>query len=106
MNYVKITVLKKDYNKNLVLQYGVDGLKQYPMLHEGQEIICKRHNQPKEICEEAWKSMQHYALYHGSDIPFGNKWMKYPGIAIVTCNDGLRPVTFKLELIQDEGDEL
>lgn len=69
---------------------------------EGQEIICKQHLQPSEMCGEAWKCMQHYvyALYYGSTMPLGNQWMKEPGVAIVTCNDGLRPVTFKLEVIE------
>ena len=54
------------------------------------------------MCGEAWKCMQHYvyALYYGSTMPLGNQWMKEPGVAIVTCNDGLRPVTFKLEVIE------
>ena len=53
------------------------------------------------MCGEAWKCIQHYAyaLYHGADTPFGEGWMRKPGVAIATCNDGIRPVTFKLERI-------
>ena len=30
-------------------------------------------------------------------------WIKKPGIAIVSCNDGLRPVIFKLETTDIES---
>lgn len=103
MAVVKITVLKTDYDKKLAEQYGAPEVIGPCGLHTiGQEIYCERHYQPTEMCGEAWKAMQHYvyALYHGADKPLGKGWMKEPGIAIVTCNDGLRPVTFKLERIE------
>lgn len=104
MAKVRITVLKRDYNENLAKEYAASTFAgRCPMVQEGQVIDCERHNQPKEICGEAWKAMQHYvyALYHGATMPFGKDWMGKPGVAIVTCNDGLRPVTFKLERIED-----
>ena len=103
MARVKITVLKTDYDAHLSEQYG-DNVTGPCALHQvGQEIYCERHYQPAEICGEAWKAMQHYvyALYHGADLPLGKGWMRAPGVAIVTCNDGLRPVTFKLERVED-----
>ena len=102
MAYVKITVLKIGFDVELAKEYGVDNLSGCSLHTVGQEILCERHYQPAEICGEAWKAMQHYvyALYHGSTEPFGKDWMKKSGVAIVTCNDGLRPVTFKLERVE------
>lgn len=103
MARVKITVLKTDYDEDLAKQYG-DNVTGPCTLHQvGQEIYCERHYQPAEMCGEAWKAMQHYvyALYHGADVPFGKGWMRLPNVAIVTCNDGLRPVTFRLERVED-----
>ena len=103
MRRIKITVVKMDYNADLARKYG-DGVNGPCMLHQlNQEIYCERHYQPQEISGEAWKAMQHYvyALYHGSDLPLGRGWMRDPGVAIVTCNDGLRPVTFKLERVEE-----
>ena len=41
-------------------------------------------------------------MYRGFYIPtcydwYYNDWIKTPGVAIVSCNDGLRPVIMKLE---------
>ena len=38
MKKVKITVLKTMFNKDLALEYGVDGLTPCPMLKEGQVL--------------------------------------------------------------------
>ena len=34
---------------------------------------------------------------------YGGCWMKNPGEAITCCNDGLRPVYFRLEATEDEA---
>jgi len=104
MAVVKITVLKTEYDQDLAEQYGAPEVTGPCGLHKvGQEFYCERHYQPAEMCGEAWKAVQHYvyALYHGADEPLGKGWMKKPGVAIVTCNDGLRPVTFKIERVED-----
>ena len=33
----------------------------------------------------------------GSDLFYYGDWIRKPGVAIVSCNDGLRPVIMKLE---------
>ena len=89
--------------QQLAKEYGVEGIG--PCHYKaGQEFICDRHREPEGMCGEAWKCIQHYAyaLYHGADTPFGEGWMRKPGVAIATCNDGIRPVTFKLERIEME----
>lgn len=99
---VKITVLKTDFDPRLAAEYGVDGIGPCPVFREGQTFFCDYHREPEGMCGEAWKCMQHYvyALYHGAHLPLGQGWMRRPGVAIATCNDGLRPVTFKLERIE------
>lgn len=104
MTSVKITVLKTDFSKAFATAYGASTLSgACPLYHEGQELYCTRHNPPANFCGEAWKCIQHYvyALYHGADAPLWKDWMREGGVAIATCNDGLRPVTFKLERITD-----
>lgn len=103
MRKVRITVLKKGFEPELAKVYGVAGISECPCMREGQIFDCVLHRMPKGFCEEAWKCMQHYAygLYHGSDLPFGHDWMREPGVVIATCNDGLRPVTFKLERVEE-----
>ncbi|MGL4363444.1 MAG: TIGR04076 family protein [Cellulosilyticaceae bacterium] len=100
MNKVKITVLKTTLDKELVKEYGVEGLGACPMLKEGQ-IFYADYAKPEGFCDEAWKAIYQYvfALAHGSaeQVFYYGDWIKKPGVAICSCNDGLRPVIFKLE---------
>ena len=100
MNKVKITVLKTTLDKELVQEYGVPGLGPCPMLKAGQ-VFYADYAKPEGLCDEAWKAIYQYvfALAHGTGeglFYFGD-WIDKPGVAICSCNDGLRPVIFKLE---------
>ena len=63
--------------------------------------------QPDGFCDEAWKAIYQYvfALAHGATKePFYyGDWISKPGMAICSCNDGLRPVIFKLEATDEES---
>lgn len=100
MNKVKITVLKTTLDKELAKEYGTDGLGPCPMLKEGQ-VFYADYAKPDGFCDEAWKAIYQYvfALAHGADanLFYYGDWIKKPGVAICSCNDGLRPVIFKLE---------
>lgn len=100
MRKVKITVLKTTLDLELAKEFGADGLTACPMLNTGQ-IFYADYAKPDGFCDEAWKAIYQYvfALAHGagSDVFYYGDWIKKPGIAICSCNDGLRPVIFKLE---------
>ena len=46
------------------------------------------------------------ALAHGAEnqLFYYKDWIKKPGVAICSCNDGLRPVIFKLEATGEESE--
>lgn len=100
MNKVKITVLKTTFDKELASEYGAEGLAPCPMLKEGQ-VFYADYAKPNGFCDEAWKAIYQYAfaLAHsdGNQLFYYGDWIKKPGVAICSCNDGLRPVIFKLE---------
>ena len=99
MNKVKITVLKTTLDADLAAEYGVAGLGKCPMLTEGQ-VFYADYAKPAGLCDEAWKAIYQYvfALAHGaSGLFYFGDWIRQPGVAVVSCNDGLRPVIFKLE---------
>ena len=85
MKKVKITVLKKHFDKELAAEYGAEGLGACPMLREGQ-VFYADYAKPEGFCDEAY-----------------GDWIKKPGVAICSCNDGLRPVIFKLEATDEES---
>ena len=100
MNRVKITVLKKTFDQELADEYGANGLGPCPMLRQG-DVFFADYAKPDGFCDEAWKAIYQYvfALAHGSgkELFYYGDWIRKPGVAICSCNDGLRPVIFKLE---------
>ncbi len=106
MKKVKITVIRKMFNEDLVREYGVDNLTACPMLREGQ-VFYADYAKPEGLCDEAWKAIYQYvfALAHGvgNETFYYGDWIRKPGVAICSCNDGLRPVIFKLETTDEES---
>ena len=100
MNTVKITVLKTHLDRELAKEYGVENLSACPM-HVVDEVYYADYAKPATFCDEAWKAIYQYvfALAHGAgkEVFYYGDWIKKPGVAICSCNDGLRPVIFKLE---------
>ncbi len=100
MKKVKITVLKTTFDKELAEQYGIENLGKCPMLKENQ-VFYADYAKPEGFCDEAWKAIYQYVftLAHntGSELFYYGDWIKVPGVAICSCNDGLRPVIFKIE---------
>lgn len=106
MKKVKITVLKTTLDKDLALEYGAEGLGPCPMLLAGQTFYAD-YAKPEGFCDEAWKAIYQYvfALAHGmgEELFYYGDWIRKPGVAICSCNDGLRPVIFKLEATGEEA---
>lgn len=104
MNRVKIAVLKTTLDAELAREYGVAGLGACPMLKAGQ-VFYADYAKPEGLCDEAWKAIYQYvfALAHGAgkELFYYGDWIAQPGVAICSCNDGLRPVIFKLEATQE-----
>ncbi|MDR1578597.1 MAG: TIGR04076 family protein [Deltaproteobacteria bacterium] len=102
MNKVRITVLETTFNEKLAQAYGVEGLGRCPFLREGQ-VFHADYAKPEGFCDEAWKAIYQYAfaLAHGvgktGELFYHGDWIKRPNLAILSCNDGLRPVIFKVE---------
>lgn len=98
MKKVKITVLKKTFDSELAVQYAHETLAPCSRFAVGQTYItdCVK---PDGFCDEAWTAVQPYvfALAHGATDVFYDDWLQMPGMAICSCNDGIRPVIFKVE---------
>ena len=106
MKKVKITVLKTTLDKDLAAEYGAEGLGPCPMMKAGQ-VFYANYAKPEGFCDEAWKAIYQYvfALAHGAGggVFYYGDWIRKPGVAICSCNDGLRPVIFKLEATDEES---
>ena len=69
-------------------------------MQEGQVFISEGWNKPEGFCQSAWDSLSPFvlALAHGA-TNFYDGWMKNPKSAMISCNDGFRPVSFLIEAI-------
>ena len=103
MKKVKITVLRSTFNEDLVRDYGMPGLKPCSVLKEGQ-VFYAGLGKPDGFCDGAWRTIHPYvfALANGAKQFYFNDRVRQPGVAIACCNDGLRPVFFKLEVTDEE----
>ena len=67
----------------------------------GQSYISENGEKPEGLCDSAWESMRLFVedLTHGGGN-FYDGWMKNPHSAMISCNDGFRPVSFYIEAIE------
>lgn len=101
MKKVKITAIRKTSYPDLMARY------ENPIDHscdveEGMVWICVNGEKPKDFCDSAWDSVAAFvkALASG-DGNFYDGWMKNPYSAMISCNDGFRPVSFYLEAMEE-----
>lgn len=97
MKEVKITAIRKADYKDLQVRY------ENPIEHTcdvcvGQCWLSRNGKQPEGLCDEAWKTMHEFVeeLARGGGN-FYDGWMKNPHSAMISCNDGFRPVSFLIE---------
>ena len=107
MKRVKITVMETTFNRELAEKFAAEGLTPCTYNTPGQIFYSNGWQKPDGLCDNAWKSMQEYAmtLAHGGRN-FYNGWLKpeFDNTAMIACNDGFRPVIFKLEATDEDAD--
>ena len=56
---------------------------------------------PEGFCDSAWEVLSPFVmtLAHGGE-DFYDGWMKNPKSAMLSCNDGFRPVSYLVETIE------
>lgn len=105
MKKCKITVMETTFNHELAKEYAAPGLTPCTFNRSGQVFYSNGWQKPKGLCDNAWKSMMEYVmtLSHGGEN-FYDGWMKDKKSAMVACNDGFRPVIFKIEATDEDAD--
>ena len=100
MKKVKITAIRKACYPDLSAKYE-NPIEHACEVNEGDSWISIDGQKPDGICESAWKTMKWFVgeLAAGRGI-FYDGWMKNPNSAMISCNDGFRPVSFYIETIE------
>lgn len=102
MNKVKITVVKKMLNEDLAKEYGVENLGECLYYNVGDTYVTD-YRKPEGFCEDAWQAIQYYVYGMAMGVErFYDDWVKDGGVAINCCNDGIRPVVFKIERLDEK----
>jgi len=95
---VKITVVKKLSNKDLIDKLGKGVGPLCELFKVGDEFISKDLKMPEGFCSWAWADIQRDVAVLAFNGDFF--WMKEPGVGLSCCTDGFRPVVFKLERVK------
>ena len=101
MRKVKITVMRIASYKDLMAQYE-NPIEHACDMQVGQVFVADGWRQPEGFCDSAWETISPFVMtlaHGGQDIYDG--WMKNPKSAMISCNDGFRPVSFYLEVVED-----
>jgi uncharacterized repeat protein (TIGR04076 family) len=102
MGKVRITAVRKADYKDLQAIYE-NPIEHTCDIDEGSTWISTDAVRPEGFCESAWSSI--YEFVKELDAGGGNfydGWMKDPKSAMISCNDGFRPVSFLLEAAAEE----
>ncbi len=97
MKKVRITVMRMVRHEDLSAEY------ENPIEHAcdmtiGKVFVSENAQRPEGLCLSAWGSMKEFVeeLARGGGN-FYDGWMKNPRSAMISCNDGFRPVSFYIE---------
>lgn len=104
MKKCKITVMRITRYEDLIAQY------ENPIEHAcdmkvGQVFIANGWESRMVFARSAWDTLSPFilALSHGAEN-FYDGWMKNPRSAMLSCNDGFRPVSFLVETMDEDAD--
>ena len=100
MNKIRITVMKMARYDDLIEKYE-NPIEHACDMQVGQSFIADGWVRPEGFCLSAWESMSAFVmtLAHGGE-DFYEGWMKNKKSAMISCNDGFRPVSFLIEVIE------
>ena len=101
MKRIKITAIRKVRYDDLIEKYE-NPIEHACDVEEGQVFIAEGWKRPEGFCESAWESISPFVMtlaYGGENIYDG--WMKNRKSAMISCNDGFRPVSFYIEVMEE-----
>lgn len=104
MKKVRITVMKTAHYADLIEKYE-NPIEHACDMREGQVFVANGWQRPQGFCGSAWESISAFVmtLAHGGEDLYDG-WMKNKRSAMISCNDGFRPVSFLLEATDAEAD--
>ena len=105
MSKCRITVVKKDLYADLIARYCDPATVPCEVFEVGDEFLVDRESFfnlrfRKPFCSEAWNAISTYVF---TMVQGGEPSWAVNHTILTCCNDGARPVVFKLERIDDRS---
>jgi len=101
MYKVRICAVRQADYKDLQLQFE-NPIEHTCDLKVGDTFLSVDGQKPDGLCDSAWDSMKDFVLEIArGGGNFYDGWMKNPHSAMISCNDGFRPVSFYIEQIEE-----
>lgn len=103
MKKVRITVMRTARYDDLIEKYE-NPIEHACDMKTGQVFTANGWQRPDGFCESAWDTISPFvlALSHGAEN-FYDGWMKNKKSAMLSCNDGFRPVSFLVEATEEDA---
>ncbi|MBQ4227798.1 MAG: TIGR04076 family protein [Clostridia bacterium] len=103
MKRVKITVMRVARYDDLIEAYE-NPIEHACDMQAGQTFVCEGWQRPQGFCQSAWDTLSPFvlALSSGGQGLYDG-WMKNPRAAMLSCNDGFRPVSFLIEALDEDA---
>ena len=103
MKKIRITVMRTARYDDLIERYE-NPIRHACHMREGQVFIADGWQRPEGFCDSAWETLSPFVmtLAHGGE-DFYDGWMKNRRSAMLSCNDGFRPVSFLIEAMDEEA---
>lgn len=103
MKKVRITVKRIARYDDLIAQYE-NPIEHACTMSVGKVFVANGYEKPAGFCDSAWESVSPFVmtLSCGGENIYGG-WMKDPRSAMISCNDGFRPVSFLLETLDEDA---
>ena len=100
MKRVKITVKRMARYEDLMAEYEKP-IQNACDMRLGQTFVVENCQRPEGMCQSAWETMLPFVkeLAEGGGN-FFDGWMQNPHSAMLSCNDGFRPVSFYVEVME------
>ena len=104
MKDVRITVMRIIRHDDLITRFE-NPVEHACDMREGAVFVSHDASKPEGMCDAAWRVMFPYVreLAEGGGN-FFDGWMKDPYSAMISCDDGFRPVSFLLETVIGESE--
>ena len=102
MRNVRITVMAMVNHQDLISRYE-NPIERPCDMKVGMSFLSVGGEKPEGLCPSAWETLSPFvtALGNGATGLYDG-WMKDEHSAMISCNDGFRPVSFLVEALGEE----